>query len=60
MYSGFAVSGVVDLIGYFTPLPPGTEQVRSVTCQRDAQHLFPCIAALPAISASSLKSQNSG
>jgi hypothetical protein len=27
MYSGFAVSGVVELIGYVTPLPPGTEQV---------------------------------
>ncbi|KAF6263374.1 hypothetical protein COO60DRAFT_459184 [Scenedesmus sp. NREL 46B-D3] len=26
MYSGFAVGGVVELIGYFTPLPPGTEQ----------------------------------
>uniref|UniRef100_A0A383W5U1 Transmembrane protein 45B n=1 Tax=Tetradesmus obliquus TaxID=3088 RepID=A0A383W5U1_TETOB len=26
MYSSFAVSGVIDLIGYFTPLPPGTEQ----------------------------------
>lgn len=27
MYAGVAVSGVVDLIGYYTPLPPGTEQV---------------------------------
>ena len=28
MYAGVAVSGVVDLIGYYTPLPAGTEQVR--------------------------------
>lgn len=28
MYSGFAVSGVVDLIGYYSPLPAGVEQVR--------------------------------
>lgn len=27
MYSAFAVSGVVDLIGYYTPLPQGSEQV---------------------------------
>jgi hypothetical protein len=33
MYSGFAVSGVVELIGYFTPLPPGTEQVGVKPCQ---------------------------
>jgi hypothetical protein len=28
MYGGVAVSGAVDLIGYYTPLPAGTEQVR--------------------------------
>lgn len=28
MYGGFIVSGIVDLIGYYTPLPAGTEQVR--------------------------------
>lgn len=27
MYGGVAVSGMVDIIGFYTPLPPGTEQV---------------------------------
>lgn len=27
MYGGVAVSGLVDLIGYYVPLPAGTEQV---------------------------------
>jgi hypothetical protein len=27
MYGGVAISGMVDIIGYYTPLPPGTEQV---------------------------------
>jgi hypothetical protein len=33
MYAGVAVSGVVDLIGFYTPLPAGTEQVRG-ECRR--------------------------
>lgn len=28
MYGGVAISGMVDLIGFHTPLPPGTEQVQ--------------------------------
>lgn len=31
MYGGVAISGVVDLIGFYTPLPAGTEQVGSHT-----------------------------
>jgi hypothetical protein len=33
MYGGVGVSGVVDLIGYYSKLPQGTEQVRAARLQ---------------------------
>lgn len=36
MYGGFAVSGAIDILGYYMPLPEGTEQVGMLNCAADA------------------------
>lgn len=40
MYGGVVVSGMVDLIGYYAPLPVGTEQVCLLYLGQDGMHVL--------------------